>query len=126
MLPPGGKAAEAGGTASALLPPGSKAAVPCPHCDRRSFKYLRSLEKHVWNEHGSRLTSQELAACEAALRSGPRLVGPGTHCEDRHPHAFWTLVTQAQLHLMTWRAFTASACRLTHFETSLLDFDCIM
>ena len=38
--------------------------MPCPHCDRRSFKYLRSLEKHVWNDHGARLTREELAGFE--------------------------------------------------------------
>ena len=38
------------------IAPADKVAVPCPHCDKRSFKYLRSMEKHVWNEHGVKLT----------------------------------------------------------------------
>ena len=52
------------------IAPADKSAVPCPCCDRRAFKYLRSLEKHVWNEHGVRLTREQLDDFEKQLRAG--------------------------------------------------------
>ena len=50
------------------IAPADKVAVPCPHCDKRAFKYLRSMEKHVWNEHGVKLTREEMDA--SRWRSG--------------------------------------------------------
>jgi hypothetical protein len=52
------------------IAPADKSAVPCPHCDRRAFKYLRSLEKHVWNDHGVGLSRDELDSFEQQLRAG--------------------------------------------------------
>jgi hypothetical protein len=58
--------------AAAVVPiaPAGNSAVPCPHCDRRAFKYLRSLEKHVWNDHGVGLSRDELDSFEQQLRAG--------------------------------------------------------
>ena len=61
------------------IAPADKSAVPCPCCDRRAFKYLRSLEKHVWNEHGVRLTREQLDDFEKQLRAGKRMGGPTPH-----------------------------------------------
>ena len=58
------------------IAPADKVAVPCPHCDKRAFKYLRSMEKHVWNEHGVKLTREEMDAFEKALRAGATNRGP--------------------------------------------------
>ena len=58
------------------IAPADKSAVPCPFCDRRSFKYLRSLEKHCWNEHGARLTREQLDDFEKQLRVGKKIGGP--------------------------------------------------
>ena len=58
------------------IAPADKSAVPCPFCDRRSFKYLRSLEKHCWNEHGQRLTREQLDDFEKQLRVGKKIGGP--------------------------------------------------
>ena len=52
------------------IAPADKEAVPCPHCDRRAFKYLRSLEKHCWNDHGVRLTREDMESFEKQLRAG--------------------------------------------------------
>ena len=58
------------------IAPADKSAVPCPFCERRSFKYLRSLEKHCWNEHGARLTREQLDDFEKQLRVGKKIGGP--------------------------------------------------
>ena len=58
------------------IAPADKSAVPCPFCERRSFKYLRSLEKHCWNEHGARLTREQLDDIEKQLRAGKKIGGP--------------------------------------------------
>jgi SWI/SNF-related matrix-associated actin-dependent regulator of chromatin subfamily A member 5 len=58
------------------IAPADKSAVPCPFCDRRAFKYLRSLEKHCWNEHGARLTREQLDDFEKQLRVGKKIGGP--------------------------------------------------
>jgi SWI/SNF-related matrix-associated actin-dependent regulator of chromatin subfamily A member 5 len=58
------------------IAPADKAAVPCPHCDKREFKYLRSMEKHCWNDHGVRISREEMETFERQLRAGRALLGP--------------------------------------------------
>jgi SWI/SNF-related matrix-associated actin-dependent regulator of chromatin subfamily A member 5 len=65
------------------IAPADKSAVPCPFCDRRAFKYLRSLEKHCWNEHGTRLTREQLDDFEKSLRVGKKITGPSQHRRKR-------------------------------------------
>ena len=74
------------------IAPADKSAVPCPCCDRRAFKYLRSLEKHVWNEHGVRLTREQLDDFEKQLRAGKRMGGPTPH-RRRKEYAVPELIT---------------------------------
>ena len=73
------------------IAPGDKSAVPCPHCDRRAFKYLRSLEKHVWNEHGHRLTREQLDDFERQLRAGKR--NGGTPARRKREYIIPELIT---------------------------------
>jgi len=73
------------------IAPGDKSAVPCPHCDRRAFKYLRSLEKHVWNEHGHRLTREQLDDFERQLRAGKR--NGGTPVRRKREYIIPELIT---------------------------------
>ncbi len=65
------------------IAPADKSAVPCPFCDRRAFKYLRSLEKHCWNEHGTRLSREQLDDFEKSLRVGKKIGGPSQHRRKR-------------------------------------------